>query len=154
MKTFYQLVRCQRATAAVEAAIFLPIFMLLTFGIVDLGQAMFMRQQVNAAAQAGATYAIVNTADGLPCHTTTPGMPGGCLSGIQATMNAAVGSSFCSVPGACPATFDVCPGTAATPPTQCITVTANYSLIPILPSVTYAWAQAMTISYTVTIRIS
>jgi len=132
------------ATAAVEAAIFLPIFLLLTFGITDLGSAMFKRQQVNAAAQAGAAYAVSNS--GGDCAS----LSSACLAGIKAAMNAAAGSSsFCTATDACTASISSCPDGSPT----CVTVTANYPLTPILPSTVYSWAQSMTVSYTVVIRI-
>ena len=145
--------RNTNATAAVEAAIFLPIFMLLTFGITDLGSEMFVRQRVNAAAQAGATYAVINS--GSTCVTSN----GACVSGIQGAMNDAFGSStFCSASGACPppsiaGCIDGSP--------KCITVTATYTLTPILPPIAFSWpqpmtetwVQPMTVSYTVTVRI-
>src|SRR5882724_673022 len=109
-----QLLRCTRATAAVEAAIFLPIYMILTFGITDAGSGMYMAMQVNAATQAGATYAVNNSRTGSVCQSTVPGP---CLSGIQAAMNDAFGvSSFCSG-GGCTTTITGC--TDGTP--KCIT---------------------------------
>lgn len=136
--------RDRNGSAAVEAAIFLPIFMLLTFGITDLGSQMFVRQQINAAAQAGATYAVINSVGA--CATLT----GTCLSGIKGAMNDATGnSSFCT-DSDCDASITGC--TDGSP--KCITVTASYALSPILPSALYSWATSLTISYTVTVRIS
>jgi Flp pilus assembly protein TadG len=144
MTTFRRLLGNSDATAAVEAAIFLPIFVLLTFGITDLGSAMFKRQQVNAAAQAGAAYAVSNS--GGDCAS----LSSACLAGIQAAMNAAAGSSsFCTDPNACTASMTTCSDGSPT----CVTVTASYPLTPILPSTVYSWAQSMTVSYTVVIRI-
>ena len=130
---------CTRATAAVEAAIFLPIFLIFTLGITDIGGGMFVRMTVNAAAQAGAAYAVINS-----CASS-------CLANLKAAMNDATGyPSFC--------TGTVC--TASMSPDPCtvgsvcvITVTANYSFIPILPSALYSWAQSMAISSTATIRV-
>jgi Flp pilus assembly protein TadG len=47
---------CARGAAAVEAAIFAPLFVLFMVGITDLGAGMFVRMTANAAAQAGAAY--------------------------------------------------------------------------------------------------
>ena len=135
--------RNTEAAAAVEAAIFMPIFMLLTFGISDLGSAMFVRQQANAAAQAGAMYAVMNT--GSICAT----LSSGCQSGIQTAMNDAVGSlTFCTG-SVCTASITGC----ADGSPKCISVAVNSPWTPILPSSLYTWAQAMTVSYTATIRI-
>src|SRR5688572_10149681 len=86
-----RLLRCIDGTAAVEAAIFLPIFLLLTFGITDIGTAILVHQQVNAAVQAGASYAVINSAG--DCAS----LSGTCLTGIKAAMNDASGNSeFCT----------------------------------------------------------
>jgi Flp pilus assembly protein TadG len=132
-------------TAAVETAIFLPIFMILTFGITDIGSGIFVRQRVNAAVQAGATYAVINSGIDGQCET----MGAACESGVKAAMTAASGiASFC--------TGDVCTpsitGCADGSP-KCLNVSAEYSLTPILPSTLYAWAMSMVISSSLTIRI-
>src|SRR6266576_2572730 len=44
-----RLLHCRRASDAVEAAIFAPIFLLFTLGITDLGAVMFAFMQINAA---------------------------------------------------------------------------------------------------------
>jgi len=62
---------CARATAAVDAAIFLPIFLTLTLGVTDLGSRMFVRMTVNAAALAGAAYAVNNSGSGSVCVIDT-----------------------------------------------------------------------------------
>jgi Flp pilus assembly protein TadG len=130
------------ATVAVEAAIFAPIFLVLTLGVTDLGAGMFVRMQINAATQAGATYAVLNS-----CGTT-------CLSGIEKVMNDAAGdSSFCGK-ATCTATI--------TQPcvTPCVVTVsaANYPYTPILPvssgKFSSSWTQKnQPISSTVTFRI-
>ena len=131
------------ATAAVEAAIFAPIFLTLTLGITDLGSGMFVRMTVNAAAQAGAAYAVINSSSACATLTTT------CLNGIKTTMNDATGdSSFCTG-SVCTASITSC----ADGSPKCITVSAHYSFSPILPNALYAWAQSMTVPSTVTIRV-
>jgi hypothetical protein len=101
-----------------------------------------MGMQVNAATQAGATYAVINSRTGLVCETTVIGP---CLSGIQAVMNDAFGnSSFCSG-GSCNATIGGC--TDGSP--KCITISAVYPWVPLLP-----WpVLPLTFSSTVTVRI-
>jgi Flp pilus assembly protein TadG len=141
-----RLLRRTDGTAAVEAAIFLPLIMLLTFGITDLGSAMFLRQQANAAAQAGATYAVINSSTGGTCFT----MSAGCLSGIQTAMNNAAGSSSFCTGTVCTASIAGCTDGAP----KCITVSVNYPLTPILPSTAYTWAASSTVSYIVVVRIA
>jgi Flp pilus assembly protein TadG len=137
---------CTTATAAVEAAIFAPIFLTLTLGVTDLGSGMFVRMTVNAAAQAGAAYAVTNSG----CATLTST----CLSGIKTAMNDATGnSSFCTVsaqnPNPCTASITSC----ADGSPKCIIVAANYSFTPILADAVYSWAKLVTVSSTVTIRV-
>jgi Flp pilus assembly protein TadG len=143
MTPLRRILRRSDGTAAVEAAIFMPIFMMLTFGITDVGAGLFARQLVNAAAQAGATYAVINSAG--DCASLT----GTCQNGIFAAMNAASGSDTFCTGSVCTASITGC--TDGSP--KCITVTATYPLTPILPSSVYTWAQVMNMSATVTVRI-
>jgi Flp pilus assembly protein TadG len=137
--------RCTRATAAVEAAIFAPIFLLLTLGVTDLGIGMFVRMSVNAATQSGAIYALVNSGTGKPCQT----MSAGCLASIKTRMNDAVGdSSFCTS-ATCTATISPCADGAP----ACIVVTARYQYAPLILDTVYAWAQSTTVTSTTTVRV-
>jgi Flp pilus assembly protein TadG len=139
ISTLRRFLGCTKATAAVEAAIFLPIFLTLTLGVTDLGSGMFVRMTVNAATQAGAAYAVKHS-----CAST-------CLGSIKTAMNDATGNpSFCTGI-VCTASMSPDPCTAGSVCT--ITVTANYPYSPILPYAVYSWAQSMTISSTATIRV-
>ena len=144
IKTLHRLFGCTSATAAVEAAIFSPLFLVLTLGVTDLGSGMFVRMTVNAAAQSGAAYAVITS------NSTCASLTAACLSGIEKAMNDATGnSSFCT--GAvCSASFTSC---ADPDGGICFTVSANYPYTPILPSALYAWAQSSTLSSTVTVRV-
>jgi hypothetical protein len=136
IRTFRGLFNCTTATAAVEAAIFLPFFLTLTLGVTDLGSGMFVRMTANAAVQAGAAYAVINS-----CASS-------CVANIKAAMNDAAGnSSFCTVA--------TCTASMTTPcVAPCvITISANYPYSPILPYAAYSWAQSMTVSSTATIRV-
>src|SRR5262245_31395329 len=91
ISAFRRLSRNTDAAAAVEAAIFAPIFLALMLGVTDLGTGMFVQMTANAAAQAGAAYAVINS--GSVCASMTTA----CLSGIKTAMNdAAADSSFCT----------------------------------------------------------
>ena len=139
IRAFRCLIGNRDGSAAVEAAIFMPIFVLLTLGITDLGTGMYVRMAANSAAQAGAAYAIVNKC-GLSC-----------LSNIQTAMNDATGNaSFCSGT-VCSASMGAC---AADASTTCIVISVSYPFAPLLPQAVYLWAQSMTVSSTVTVRIS
>jgi hypothetical protein len=144
-----RLFRCTTATAAVEAAIFMPIFVTLSLGITDLGSGMFARMTVNAATQAGAAYAVINSGPTSMCASLTST----CLSGIKSAMNDATANpSFCTG-SVCTASITSC----ADGSPECITVTANYPLSPIFATSSgiYAqlWTQTMTVSSTTTIRV-
>ena len=138
-----QLCRSSDGTAAVETAIFAPIFLVMMLGITDLGAGMFVKMTANAAAQAGAAYAVINTNSACTTLTAT------CLSGIKTAMNdAANNSSFCTG-SVCLASIGAC----ADGSPKCISVTANYPYTPILADAVYAWGKTQTYSSTVTIRI-
>ena len=149
-----RLFRSTTGTAAVEAAIFAPIFLIMTLGITDLGSGMFVRMSVNAATQAGAAYAVIKSSctPTPPATTCTPvcaSLSTACLGGIKTAMNEATGvSSFCTG-SVCTASITSC----ADGSPKCITVSAHYSFSPILPNALYAWAQSMTVPSTVTIRV-
>jgi hypothetical protein len=112
----------------------------LTLGVTDLGSGMFVRTQINAATQAGAIYAVINS-----CGTN-------CASSIKTVMNDAAGdSSFCSK-ATCTATITQ---PCTTPCT--VTVSANYPFTPILPISTGkfspSWTKTETISAAVIVRV-
>jgi Flp pilus assembly protein TadG len=133
------LFHCTRATVAVETAIFVPIFLVMTLGIADLGAGMFVRMQGNAAVQAGAAYAVINS-----CASS-------CITGIEAAMNDATGNpSFCTG-SVCAASMS--PSTCTAGSVCVITVSANYPFSPILPNAAYSWTKSMTVSSTAKVRI-
>ena len=136
--------RTSDGSVAVETAIFAPVFLVMTLGITDLGSGMFVKMTVNAAAQAGAAYAAINT------NSTCPSLTAACLSGIETAMNdAANNSSFCTGT-VCFASIGTC--TDGSP--KCISVTANYPYTPFLPDAAYTWAGSPQIySSTITMRI-
>src|SRR5215472_8344773 len=111
-----QLHRKSDGSVAVETAIFAPVFLVMMLGITDLGAGMFVKMTVNAAAQAGAAYAVINT--NSACATLTAA----CLSGIETAMNdAANNSSFCTGT-VCLVSIGVCVDGSP----KCISVTANW----------------------------
>ena len=137
IRTLRRLFRNADATAAVETAIFAPIFLTLTLGITDIGGGVFTRMSVNAAAQSGAAFAVINNCSSSSC------------SGIQTAMNQAANNpSFCSGTN-CTVSVTGC----ADGSPRCVVVTASYPWTPILPTALYSWTQAATISSTVTIRV-
>ena len=145
-----QILRCTRATAAVEAAIFAPVFLLLTFGITDLGAKMFAVMQINAATQSGAIYARANSVPGGGGICEAGGKnynAASCLAGIKGAMNDASDASFCTT-GVCTATIQPC----ADGSPQCIKVEADYPYTPILPTAFYSWTGSVTVKSTAIMR--
>ena len=53
---------CRRGAAMVEAAIILPVFLLLIFGMIDVGMGVFRNNLLSEAARHGARQAIVHGA--------------------------------------------------------------------------------------------
>ena len=138
------MIRNSEGSVAIETAIFTPLFLVLMLATTDLGSGMFVRMQANAAAQAGATYAVLNSSNPV-CTTLTAT----CSDGIQQTMNDASGNpSFCTS-GTCTASIGGC----ADGSRKCIIVTANYPYTPLLPDAAYAWASSGSYSSTVTVRV-
>jgi Flp pilus assembly protein TadG len=143
---FRRFVRNSVGTAAVETAVFAPIFLTLTLGITDLGTGMFVRMQVNAAAQAGAAYAVINSRSAACFQAVTAS----CLTSIKTAMKDATGNpSFCTGM-VCSASLTSC---ADANGGVCYTVSANYPYTPILPDAAYTWATRQAYSSTVTVRI-
>jgi hypothetical protein len=119
--------------------------LLFVLGITDLGSGMFGRSLVNAATQSGAIYALVNSGTGSACASLTPG----CLTGIKAAMNDAIGdASFCT-DSVCTASIAACADGAP----KCIIVSVSWPYVPILPDVLHSWTESLTVSSIATIRI-
>jgi Flp pilus assembly protein TadG len=147
-----RLIGCAVGSAAVETAIFLPLFLLFTVGITDLGSVMFAGMTVNAATQAGAAYAIVNSGcTPTPCTPVCASLTSACRSGIITAMNnAAANSSWCTT-ATCTPTISVCPDGSL----KCIRVSASLPYSPLLPDSAYAWVQSLTtLSAKIIVRVS
>ena len=146
ISTLCRLIRSSDAVAAVESAIFLPVYLVLTLGVTDVGTGMFVSMQTNAATQAGTAYAVIHYPNSGVCAS----MSATCLAGIKTAINDATGnSSFCST-ATCTGSFTAC---ADTNGGVCFTVSVSFPYTPILPSSFYSWAKAMTLSSTATVRV-
>ncbi len=60
------IIRRERGEGLVEFALILPIFLLVTIGLMDLGQAMFQQNTLAFAAREATRYAIVHGSNGSP----------------------------------------------------------------------------------------
>jgi Flp pilus assembly protein TadG len=85
--------RRRSGSAAVEAAIVLPLLLVLATALFDLGFAAYEDMQVQSAADAGAQYAAASTWDAARISAAVTGATGG--SGITATP---APSQFCACP--------------------------------------------------------
>ncbi len=65
MNLFRRLLRENRGVVAVEFALFLPVFLLLTFGIIELGAAWYQKQMLVSASREGARMATLYSEDGI-----------------------------------------------------------------------------------------
>jgi Flp pilus assembly protein TadG len=142
-----RLFRCETATAAVEAAIFAPFFLILTIGVTDLGSGMFLHMTLNAATQAGAAYAVINP--GSTCNTESSA----CKSNIWAAMNDASGGLLSCSDSTCPVSFATC---ADPDGGICWTISVDYTPTywPMLPANLYSWATSgQTLSSQTTVRV-
>jgi hypothetical protein len=111
---------------------------------------------VNAATQAGALYAVVNSGKGKACEVTTA-MPAAwvnqssCVAAIKAVMNDATGDPpFCTGTVCGTPSIGACDDLASA---TCITVSTSYPYSPLLPDAAYSWAQSTTVTSTSTVRI-
>ena len=122
--------RNNNGAALVEAAVALPFFLVLAVGIIDLGTGMYDAMAVNAAAQAGAAYAVLNK-----------GAPSG-----SSLLNAAADN------------LNIYPDVTQSISVGVITVTASYQFTPLMWSTglntLLPWLpETMLITSTATIRI-
>lgn len=64
--------RDERGTALLEFALVLPFFVFTIVSMIDVGMALFIRAQVQTAAQAGVNYAAIDgfNADGITAAAT------------------------------------------------------------------------------------
>ena len=57
--------RCQQGVAAVEFALALPLFLMLIFGVIDFGLAMYAKGLITNASQEGARFGAIYRLDSL-----------------------------------------------------------------------------------------
>ncbi len=70
MRNRSNLGRSDTGASLVEMALVLPLFLLLTFGAVDFGRAMYLAIEVAGAARAGASYGSQNPNDTTGIQTS------------------------------------------------------------------------------------
>jgi len=128
----YQLLRDEQGASLVELALLLPLFVLLMFGAVDFGRALYLSIEVSGAAHAAAMYGSQNPTD-------TTGMQSAAQYDAPNVPNLSVGTPTYGCECADGSSYSV---SCATSPTSCpnnlnvvyrvnVTVTATYS--PLFP---------------------
>lgn len=65
MKLTWRGVKSDDGSVAVEFALFLPVFLLLTFGIIEMGAAWYQKQMLVNASREGARYGALYTSGGV-----------------------------------------------------------------------------------------
>lgn len=65
MNNLRRLIQENRGVVAVEFALFLPVFLLLTFGIIELGAGWYQKQMLVSASREGARMATLYSETGI-----------------------------------------------------------------------------------------
>ena len=98
MRTWQKLLKTSRGSAAVEFALFLPILLMLVFGVVELGSAWYAKQMMVNASREGARLGTLYDTDGITdqeveAHVQTVLTNAGFSSPVTITSTGAGGSS-------------------------------------------------------------
>jgi len=98
----------EAGTAAVEFGLFLPLFVILLVGLVEIGFAMFGSMQVYSAVEAGALYAAKNGWNAAGISSAVANSTN--VSGVAASP---APSQFCGCPALAGVTVTTCGTTCA-----------------------------------------
>ncbi|WP_166824716.1 TadE/TadG family type IV pilus assembly protein [Thalassoroseus pseudoceratinae] len=112
----------RRGTALVEMALVLPIFMMVTLGIVEFGRAMMVSQLVTNAAREGARQAIIDGSNNANVRSTIETF-------MQQSANVAAGDLVI--------TITVTPAPGNTDPANQVANTSSGDLIQIMIDVPF-----------------
>jgi Flp pilus assembly pilin Flp len=169
-ETLRRLCRNSDGAAAVELAIVVPLFTIMTLGITDLGVGISTRMTINVATQSGVAYIIADynkpAAQQLCAVGPSPAQPSlACYQAIFTQMNQAAGTQLCNNDPSTLMTNNACAVSIGGQPVcqqagdpnppiiaKCVTVAAAYAYNPILPDAAYSWAGLTTIVSKTTAR--
>lgn len=146
------LCRHQSGASAVEFALVLPILVALTIGTIDLGRMAWTKMQVQAAARAGATYALVNATKAFDAAKVASAVTS--ATTLTVTLPAQPSKSY-----GCPTGADGASGVTAvanntTPCPLNNTTPGTYVTVQAATTYTPIWMSAVTLSSTAKVRIS
>lgn len=113
-----------KGASTVELAITLNLLLLLIFGIVEFGTALWQWNTMQLAVEQAGRYVMINNACDTSCAETE-------------MQNVLTSASVCTAPTAGQICVSATGPTASNPPTMTLTAAYNFNLVaPIIPSVT------------------
>jgi Flp pilus assembly protein TadG len=120
----------EKGQALLELALFLPVVLVLTIGILEIGRLAYYGIEVSNAARAGAQYATQSLALAATATTDTTNITNAAqLDAPDVTPGLAVTAvQSCGCPGAA---AGGCPALGCTYPLVYLTVTTTYTLNPL-----------------------
>ncbi|WP_411339215.1 TadE/TadG family type IV pilus assembly protein [Sphingopyxis sp. J-6] len=142
-----RLLRHRAGASGVEFALVLPILIALLIGTIDLGAMAWTKMEVQAAARAGANYALVNATKGFDAVKIQAAATS--ATNLAVTFPAAPAKAF-----GCPdATTGITPGSAGV---KCANDEFPGSYVTVQTSTDYTpiWFSPVSLSGTATVRIS
>ena len=113
---------------AVETALVVSVLMLLLFGIMGFGYALWQWNTMMLAVEQAGRYVMINSTASPPCNT-----PGCAVNQMQLVLTSA---SSCINPAAGQICVSATTAPAATPPTMTLTSAYNFNLVALIPSFT------------------
>ncbi len=159
-----RLLRDQRGISALEFAIVVPILVLLTGGITDLGLMLRDHGALSVALNAGTRAALLlgssATTDSTIAAKVTSAMSAANGLGTPASFSATPPACYCITAVASSSTLTPNPCSTATAPTTCadgnapgtyMTLTATYAYSPLMPG--FAFVADTTLSQTASVRL-
>jgi Flp pilus assembly protein TadG len=112
---------------AVETALVISILMLLLFGIMEFGYALWQWNTMMLAVEQAGRYVMINYGASPPCGTSCA------VTQMQTVLTSA---SSCTTPTAGQICVSATTSLATTPPTMTLTSAYNINLVALIPSFT------------------